>query len=166
MRFEGELPRRPVCDRQPELRRVLAGQRDDLCELLGAELTRRATALLVAQDIDDQPLELLVGRLGAPLRFGEALALVAPAVPPTQDPLRVNAERHRLLDRRPAGGRPQHDLDALRESPLDGALAIQPLEDRALAGQQFEGRSGPSHVPDADPPGRPAQPLGTSASDD
>ena len=134
-------------DRQPELRRVLAGQRDDLCKLLSAELARRARTLLVGQYIDDQRLKLLVGHFLAELRVGEARTVFAPAVSPAQDPLRVNPEGRGLLDGLFAGRRPEHDLDALRESPLDGTLSVQPLEDRALTREQFERRSTSSHSP-------------------
>jgi hypothetical protein len=116
-----------VRDRQPDLRRVLTGKRDDLCELLGAELARRAAALPVGQHVDDERLELLVGRFFAPLRVGEARLLVVPAVSPAQDPLRINPERRRLHDRRLAGRGPEHHLDALGQSPLDRALPAQPL---------------------------------------
>jgi hypothetical protein len=92
-----------VRDRQPELRRVFTGQRDDLCELLGPELARRTAALSVRQHVDDERLELLVTRVFAPLRVREARTLVVPAVSPTQDPLRVNPERRRLFDRWFAG---------------------------------------------------------------
>ena len=145
--LEGELPWRPVGDRKAELRRVLAGQRNDLCELLGAELARRAATRLVGQHVDDQRLELLVGRLLAPLRIGEAFALVAPTVSPAQDPLWVNPECGCLLDRRLARSGPKHYLDALRDSPLDGALSVQPLEDRALTRGKFERWSASSHSP-------------------
>lgn len=134
-------------DRQPNLRRVLAGQRDDLRKLLRAELTRRAAALLVREHLDHQCLELLLGRFAALLSFGKPRALPVPAVPPPQDPLGGNPQRRRLLDRRPAARRPQHDLDTLRESPLHGALPVQPLKDSTLPRQQFERRSLSSHSP-------------------
>jgi hypothetical protein len=82
-----------------------------------------------------------------------------PAVPPAQDPLRVNPKRRCLLDRRPASGRPEHNLDALRESSLRRTLSIYSLENRALTSKEFESRSMPSHGPDADPLDRLAQSL-------
>lgn len=153
-------------DRQPELRRVLAGQRDDLCELLSAELAWRAATLLVGQYLDDQRLELLIRRLRAPLRIGEAQTLVAPAVSPPQDPLRVNPKRRGLLDRLLARRRPDHDLYTLRESPFYGALPVQPLEDRALTREQFERRSTSSHGPTLILYTPAVQLLGISASGD
>jgi hypothetical protein len=80
--LEGEISRRPVRDRQSEIRRVFAGQRDNVRKLLGTELARRATALFVGQHVDDQLRELLVGRLLTPLSLDQARTLVAPAVSP------------------------------------------------------------------------------------
>jgi hypothetical protein len=66
--------------------------------LLCAELAGRAAPLLVGQHLHDQRFEFLVGGFLAALRVGEERALVAPAVSPAQDPLRVNPERRRLFD--------------------------------------------------------------------
>ena len=116
----------------PEFHRVLAGQRDDLRELLGAELARRAAALPIGERVDNQLLKLRVGRLLGPFGVSELRVLVPPPMAPAQNPLRIHTERRSLLDRRAPRGRPQHDLNPLGESPLGRSLAAQPLEDRAL----------------------------------
>jgi len=93
-------------------------------ELLRGELSRRAAALLIGQHVDNQRLQLLVRRFPRPLCLRQAGALVAPPVPPPQDSLRIDTKCCRLLDRRFPAGRPQHYLDALRQSALDGPLSV------------------------------------------
>lgn len=130
--LQRDFPRCPMRDRQP----ISAGS-SQASEMIGASCSAlnlpgeplrsssESTSIISASSFSSVVSPLCSA-------FGEPRALPVPAVPPPQDPLGANPQRPRLLDRRPAARRPQHDLDTLRESPLDGALPVQPLKDSTL----------------------------------
>lgn len=103
--------------RQAKLRRLLACKRDDLCELLGGELRGDAASIVVAENVENERLKIVVVDLLG-LRAGEHPHHVGPSVPPAPHSLCVNAERRRLLDAENTVGGQHHDLRALDKSLL------------------------------------------------
>ena len=105
-------------DREPQLLRVLARKGDDLRQLLGRELTGAAAAVLVCEHVPEHRFQLLVPNLG---RAGRAQPLLGASPPssPAAYPLLVHAEQACLVGAGLGFSRPQHHLDAFRQTPLD-----------------------------------------------
>ena len=117
--------------RQAKLRRLLTCKRDDLRELFGGELRGNAASIVVAENVEDERLEIVVVDL-LRLRAGEHPYHVGPSAPPAPHSLRVDAERRRLLDAKDAVGGQQHDLRALDKALFCSRRTAQALKDRAL----------------------------------
>lgn len=125
-------------DGQTERRGHLAGQRDDLRDLLGCEPGRHAASVVVAKDAEDERLEFVVVH-GLRFRAREHVHRRCPTSTPPSDTLGVDAERIRLVDAEFAIGGAQDDAGALSESllgrgrpndaPQNGALAWQEHDD-------------------------------------
>jgi hypothetical protein len=99
-------------EREAERARFLARERDDLRELFRRELGRRSRAVVVAQNIDDERIEIIVGNF---LRFGaeQDSAHSRKAVTPSPNPLPIHAEPSRLFSIPNALRGPQDDASAL-----------------------------------------------------
>ena len=118
--------------RHPELRGLLAREGNDLRKLLGAELRRDTAAIVVAENVQDERLQIVVVDILL-LGAGEHAHDLGPPLSPSPHALSVDAERRCLLDAQLAIGGPEHNLRALNESLFRRRLAAQPLKDGALA---------------------------------
>jgi hypothetical protein len=134
LRLAGKLTWRPMRERQANVRWGLACEGDDSRNLLRAELGARAAAVVVAEDVDDERLQLVVGDV---LRFRahELLRRRRPTAPPSANPLRIDAERASLLDAKLPIGGPKDDSCALYDALLGRGGAHQTLKDSTLARQ-------------------------------
>lgn len=110
-----------MAQRNAAILRRFARQREELCELVGGEPRRRASPRCIAEDLEDQALELEIADVVV-LGSGELVLAVEPALPPAPDGLVAHPELRRLvLVRQPLGGQlhdPHARHDLLRRSRM------------------------------------------------
>ena len=117
--------------RQADLLGLLAGERNDLRQLLSRELRRYAAPLLVCQYVQQDSLQLRVRNFWA--ACGDQLFVCRRKPPsPAIDPLLVDPQRGGLGHARPSISRPENYLHPFGEPPLQLPRPRQPLEDRSL----------------------------------
>jgi hypothetical protein len=93
-----------------------------LRELLGGELSRTPTPLLVAEQVDDRDLQLIVRHIRGRHRSERVVAGSEPRPPPRHS-LRVDAQLARHLYGGPSLRCAEHDVYPLGEPPLQGAAS-------------------------------------------
>lgn len=113
----------------------LAGERDDLRDLFGFELRRGSRAVVVAENVDDQCLEIAVGHR-LQLRPQQSIHFVDPTMPPSSHALHVDAEGDGLIDVPHAVGGHDNDARALNEAVRFCRRAAKPFQNSALSGEQ------------------------------
>ena len=132
-------------DWQPKVRRLLTGQRDDLSDLSSRELGPNAGAVVVAEHVDDECLQLVVADR---LKLGgvELVGSLCEARSPAANTLLLDAHGLGLLEADVEVDGEQDDLSARDESVLDGGRANESLKDRALTGQKSDGHCTTGHL--------------------
>ena len=118
-------------DGQPEILGLLAGERDDLGDLLSRELGLGACTVTIAQDVDDEVLQVGVGD-GLQLSGVEQVHRLCESATPSADALSVDAQCHLLLDSEVAIGGGENDLGALDDAVLRCRGPDEMLKHRAL----------------------------------
>ena len=117
--------------RQADLLGLLAGERNDLRQLLSRELRRYAAPLLVCQYVQQDRLQLRVRNFWA--ACGDQL-LVCRCKPPSPaiDPLLVHPQSSGLDHAGPPLSGPEDYLHPFGQPPLQLPRPRQPLEDCSL----------------------------------
>jgi hypothetical protein len=120
-----------VAQRNAALLRRLARQREELRELVGGEPRRRAAPRCIAEDLEDQALELEVADVVV-LGSGELVLAVEPALPPAPDCLVAHAQLRRLVLVRQTLGGQLHDPHTRYYLLRCLAAAVQLVENALL----------------------------------
>ena len=126
-------------DWQSKRSRLLAGERDDLGNLLRCKRRRRPGAVAIAQHVDDEVLQVCVGDRFQLSGVQQVHRLGEPAAP-SADALPIDAECLGLVDGELALGGRDHDPSALNDAVLRRRRPDEMVEDRPLTRQENNNR--------------------------
>lgn len=133
-----------MAQRHAAILRRFARQREELCELVGGEPRRRAGPRCIAEDFEDQALELKIADVVV-LGRGELILAIEPALPPAADGLVTHPELRRLvLVRQPFGGQ-LHDPHARHDLLRRLSSAVQLVENALLTLRNDDNGGSPCH---------------------